>query len=99
MWFSYHSGTIFEQFGRWNIRLCLGGVAKGFGKGFSESFGPRKIDFEAFKRGQISKTCFGTVLDGSGCEFRRLPGQVGQIRPFLPPPPLDRNTPKSSIFF
>jgi len=62
MWFSYHSGTIFEHFGRWNIRLYLGGVVGGFWKGFSEGFGLRKMDFEIFERGQISKTCFGTVL-------------------------------------
>ena len=55
MWFSYHSGTIFEDFGCWNIRCYLGGVWGGFWRGFSEGFGRRKLDFGVSKRSPISK--------------------------------------------
>ena len=55
MWFSYHSGTIFEDFGRWNIRCYLGGVLGGFLRRFSEVFGCRKLDFGALKRSPILK--------------------------------------------
>ena len=55
MWFSYHSGTILEDFGRWNIRCYLGGVLGGFCRGFSAGFGSRKLDFGALKRSPILK--------------------------------------------
>ena len=55
MWFSYHSGTIFEHFGCWNIRCYLGGVLGGFWRGFSEGLGCRKLDFGALKRSPILK--------------------------------------------
>ena len=55
MWFSYYSGTIFEHFGRWNIRCYLGGVLGGFWQGFSEGLARRKLDFGALKRSPILK--------------------------------------------
>ena len=55
MWFSYYSGTIFEHFGRWNIRCYLGGVWGGFWRGFSEGFGRQKLNFRALKRRPILK--------------------------------------------
>ena len=55
MWFSYHRGTIFEHFGRWNIKCYLGGVLGGFRGGFSEGFGRQKLDFGASKRSPILK--------------------------------------------
>ena len=55
MWFSYRSGTIFEHFGRWNIRCYLGGFLGGFWGGFSEGFGRQKLDFGVSKRSPISK--------------------------------------------
>ena len=39
MWFSYHSGTIFEDVGRWNISSYLRGVLGGSWGRFSEIFG------------------------------------------------------------
>ena len=55
MWFSNFSGTIFEHFGRWNIRCYLGSVLGRFWRGFSESFGRRKLDFGALKRSPVLK--------------------------------------------
>ena len=55
MWFSYHSGTIFEHFGRWNIRCYLGGVLGEFWRGFSEGFGRRKLDFGTSERSPVFK--------------------------------------------
>ena len=56
MWFSYHSGTIFEHFGCWNIRCYLGAVLGGFWGGFSEGFGGPKLDFEGSESSQISSS-------------------------------------------
>ena len=71
MWFSYHSGTIFEHFGCWNIRCYLGAVLEGFWGGFSEGFGRRKLDFGPLKRSPIlkpkleaEKVIFGTREGG-----------------------------------
>ena len=55
MWFSYHSGTIFEHFECWNIRCYLGAVLGRFWGGFSEGFGGPKLDFGALKRSPILK--------------------------------------------
>ena len=69
MWFSYHSGTIFEHFGCWNIRCYLGAVLGGFWGGFSELFGRFWVDFGAFKTSPI----LNPKLEGKKviCETRR----------------------------
>ena len=51
MWLSYHSGTIFEHFGRWNIRCYLGGVLGGFWGGFSKGFGCQEGFFARVPQG------------------------------------------------
>ena len=43
--FSYHRGTIFEDFGRCKMRCNFGGVLGRSGGGFWELFGPRFVDF------------------------------------------------------
>ena len=53
MWFSYHSGTIFEHFGCWNIRCYLGAVLGGFWGGFSELFGRFWVDFRLWQSSPI----------------------------------------------
>ena len=55
MWFSYNSGTIFENFGRWNIRCSLGGVLGGFWDRFAELFGRFWMDFGPSKGSPILK--------------------------------------------
>ena len=55
MWFSYHSGTIFENFGRWNISCYLRGVLGVSWGRFSELFGRFWVDVGALKRSPILK--------------------------------------------
>ena len=56
MWFSYHSGTIFEHFGCWNIRCYLGAVLGGSEGVFWRLFGLDLVDFEGSKESQISSS-------------------------------------------
>ena len=55
MWFSYHSGSIFEHVGRWNISCYSRGVLGGSWGRFSELFGRFWVDFGALKRSPILK--------------------------------------------
>ena len=56
MWFSYHSGTIFGDFGRWNISCYLRGVLGGSWGRFSEMFGGFWLEFRALKRSPILRS-------------------------------------------
>ena len=61
MWFSYHSGTIFEHFGCWNGRCYLGSVLGGFWRGFGQLFGSFLVAVWRFSRGWKKVLKVGSV--------------------------------------